>query len=174
MITKRAFRECEVFQALGDADLEQLLSLAVEREYEAGDAIFHQGDVAKDLLVLQGGKAALQMQLSVELPRMSKSVTVDIVTNNDVLGWSAIVEPHFYTFTAVCLQRVNVLAIDGIRFRALLQDNNNIGYVVMNGLIRVVASRLDETRRLLISERLWSPKMEQVGGSRQLATNPAR
>lgn len=164
MITKRTLRECNIFQALADDELERVLSLAVDKEYEAGDVVFHQGDTADELFVIQEGKVALQMKLSVPLPQMSRSVTVDILTSNDVLGWSAIVNPHLYTFTAVCLQRVKALAIRGIMFRSLLQHNQHVGYEVLNGIIEVVASRLDETRRLLISERLWSPKMEQVGG----------
>lgn len=160
MIVKQALKGCNVFQELTDAELERIQALAVGREYEAGDVIFQQGDIAEEVFVLQEGKIALQMQLSVAMPQMTKSVTVDIVTNNDLFGWSAIVEPHVYTLTAVCLQMVNVMAINGTRFMALLQADHNIGYEVSKGLMKVVASRLDETQRLLISERLWASKLE--------------
>jgi len=173
MTTKRTIRECSVFQLLSDDELEKVLSMAVDKEYEAGDVIFHQGSTADELFVIQEGKVALQMNLSVPLLQMSRSVTVDIQTSNDVLGWSAIVKPQIYTLTAVCLQRVKALAIGGVRLRSLLQDNQHVGHEVLNGLIDVVASRLDETRRLLISERLWFPKLEQDGSLRQVATNLA-
>lgn len=160
MIAMRTLRECNAFRTLTDDERERILSLTVDKEYEAGAVIFRQGDHAEEFFVIHEGKVALQVQLPMALPQMSGSVTVDLLTTGDVLGWSAVVEPHVYTLTAVCLQRVKALAINGIRFRALLQDNYHIGYEVLNRLIRVVASRLDETRRLLISERLWSPKLE--------------
>lgn len=156
---KRTLRENSVFQALSDTDLETIARLAVEKEYEAGAVIFRQNDAADEIFLLREGKVALQMQLSG--PRqMSKSVTVDMLTTNEVFGWSAIVEPRVYTLSAICLQRAKVLAINGTRFRSLLQENQGIGYEVLNKLIGVVASRLDETRHLLISERLWNPKVE--------------
>jgi len=160
MAEKRVLKECAVFQMLTNEDLEKVSRLVVHREHDAGAVVFRQGDPADDLVVLQEGKVALQMQLSVAPPQMNRNVTVDIVTNNDVLGWSAIVEPHVYTLTAVCLQKVKVLAINGVRLRSLLQENHEISHQVSTKLIRVVAARLDETRRLLISERLSTAKTE--------------
>ncbi len=98
------------------------------------------------------------MQLPAALPHMSRTVTVYVAANNEVFGWSAIVEPHVYTLTAVCLQNVKVLAINGVRLRSLLNENHEVGHEVSNRLVGVVASRLDETRRLLISERLSPEK----------------
>ncbi len=160
MVDKRILRECAVFQALTDADLEKVSRLAVAREYDAGAVVFRQGDAADDLIVLQEGKIALQMQLSVARPQLNRSVTVDIVTSNEVFGWSAIVEPHVYTLTAVCLQKVKVLAINGVRLQSLLQENHEISHQISTKLIRVVAARLDETRRLLISERMSTARTE--------------
>ncbi len=53
MTAKQVLRECEVFAALTDAELEKIASLAVEKEYEAGTAIFEEGDSANELFVLQ-------------------------------------------------------------------------------------------------------------------------
>ena len=157
MTAKQVLKECRVFAALTDAELEKIASLAVEKEYEAGTTIFQEGDSANELFVLQEGKVAVQMTLPVSSAQMSRRVTVDIITGNEVLGWSAIVEPYVYTLTAVCLQKAKVLAINGIKLRPLLQDNLNIGYEVLRGLIKVVASRLDDTRQVLVSERLLTP-----------------
>ena len=158
MVDKRILRECDVFRSLPDAELEKILRLVVEKDYEAGTVVFQQGDAAEDLLVVREGKIALQMQMSAALPHMNRTVTVYVAVDNEVFGWSAIVEPHIYTLTAVCLQRVKVLAIDGTRFRALLHENHSTGHEVSDRLVGVVASRLDETRRLLISERLSPAK----------------
>ncbi len=156
MIDKRVLKKCEVFSALRDAELEQVASLAQEKQYEAGMTIFEGGDSADELLVLQEGKVALQMTLLKEHGQMSRSVSIDIVSTNEIVGWSAIVEPYTYTFTAVCLQKIKALSISGHQLRRLLQDDPRIGYEVLKGLIKVVASRLQETRHLLISERSFT------------------
>lgn len=161
MVTrKQVLRECQVFSALSDAELEKVASSVVEKEYEAGTTLFQQGDSATELLVIEEGKVALQMTLPKEQGQMSKRLSVDVVSKNEVVGWSAIVEPHVYTLTAVCLQKTKVLSISSIKLRGLLRDNPKMGFEVIQGLIKVVASRLDETRHVLASERLVMLKAE--------------
>jgi CRP-like cAMP-binding protein len=156
MTAQQVLRECEVFSALTNAELEKVAGLVLEKEYEAGTTIFQGGDSAEGLFVLQEGKVAVQMTLPKTQMQMSRRITVDVVTRNGVVGWSAIVEPYMYTLTAVCLQKVKALSISGNKLRWLLQDDPKIGYGVMKGLIKVVASRLDDTRQLLVSERLFT------------------
>lgn len=160
MTAQKRLRECQVFSMLTNAELEKIASLVLEKEYEAGTTIFKGGDSAEELLVLQEGKIVLQMTLPKAQTQMSRKVTIDIVARNEAVGWSVMVEPYVYTFTAVCLQEVKALSISGIKLRWLLQDDPKIGYNVLKGLIKVVASRLDETRQLLISERFLMTEPE--------------
>ena len=154
MAAKQVLKECGVFSTLSDAELEKVSGSILEKEYEAGTTIFQEGDNAEELLILQEGKVAVQMTLPKAQLEMSRRITVDVVTRNEVVGWSAIVEPYMYTFTAVCLQKVRALSISGTKLRWLLRDNPEIGYEVLKGLIKVVASRLDDTRQVLVSERV--------------------
>lgn len=66
MITKKFLKECQIFSALTYAELEQIGSSALEKQYEAGATIFAEGNRANELLVLQEGKVALQMTLPEE------------------------------------------------------------------------------------------------------------
>ena len=160
MTAKQVLRECQVFSTLGNAEMEKVAALTLEKQCEAGATLFREGDSAEELLLLQAGKVALQLTLPGEVVQMSRKITVDVVSGNEVVGWSAVVEPYVYTLTAVCLQRVEALSISGSKLRWLLRDNPKIGLEVLNELIKVVASRLSETRRVLASERLLTPKPE--------------
>ncbi|MBI4282979.1 MAG: cyclic nucleotide-binding domain-containing protein [Chloroflexi bacterium] len=156
MTYKQALKECEVFAGLSDAELEKVASAAMEKQYDAGATIFKVGDSAEELLVVQDGKVALQMTLPGAQAEMSRRITVDLISRNEVVGWSAIVEPNVYTLTAVCLQNVKALSLSGAKLKGLLRDNPKAGYEILKGLIKVVASRLDDTRQVLVSERLLS------------------
>ncbi len=156
MTSRQVFKECTVFASLGDADLDRIAGLAQPSDWEAGVTLFGEGSSAKELFVLEKGKVALQMHLGGGQPQRTRRVTVDVVTKGDVVGWSAVVEPYKYNFTAVCLEPTRLLGIDGSKLRGLLKDDHRIGYEVLSRLIQVVASRLDETRHVLISERLAS------------------
>lgn len=162
MATKQVLKECEVFSTLNDGEMEQVLSSVLEKQYDAGATLFREGDSAEELLILEEGKVAVQMTLPDTQTQMSRRITVDVVTKNEVVGWSAIVEPYIYTFTAVCLQKVSALSISGTKLRWLLRDNHEIGYKVLKGLIRVVASRLSDTRQVLVSERLLSQNWDRL------------
>ena len=154
MTYKQVLRQCEVFSGLNDSELDRVASSVVEKHYDAGTTIFQEGDSAEELLVVEEGKVALQMTLPKAQGELGRRITVDLVSKNEVVGWSAIVEPYVYTLTAVCLQEVKALSISGNKLRELLRDNPKIGYEVVKGLIKVVASRLDDTRHMLVSERL--------------------
>ncbi len=160
MTAQQLLRECKVFSALTNAEMENIANLVLEKEYEPGAIIFREGGSAEELLVIQEGKVAVQMTLPKTQIQMSRRITVDIVTQNELVGWSAIVEPYTYTLTVVCLQKVKALSLSGNKLRWLLQDNPKIGYEVMRGLIKVVASRLNDTRQVLVSERLLPLKTE--------------
>ncbi|MDO8687296.1 MAG: cyclic nucleotide-binding domain-containing protein [Dehalococcoidales bacterium] len=158
MTIKQALRQCNVFSSLDDTALEQIASLAVEKQYEAGTTIFNEGDNADELLVLQEGEAVLQITVRDVVKQVNKRITVDITNRNSIVGWSAIVEPYSYTLTAVCLQKTRVLSIDGIKLRELLLDNKLVGYEILKELVKVVASRLNDTRQVLINERSLTTK----------------
>ncbi|MBI4303586.1 MAG: cyclic nucleotide-binding domain-containing protein [Chloroflexi bacterium] len=151
-------RQCELFSAVSDGDLAKVASSALEKEYEAGTIIHQEGDDAVELLVLREGKVAIQMALPTERGQMARRITVDVVTKNEVVGWSAIVEPYVYAFSVVSLQNVKALSISGTKLRALIQNDPKVGYEMLKGLIKVVASRLNEARRVLVSERLLTTK----------------
>lgn len=107
--------------------------------------------MAGQILVLVEGKVALQM----ETPRgqLRRRVTVDVIRNGELFGWSGIVEPYIYTFSAICLQTATVLSIDAQKFSSLLQEDCPIAYEVLQELNTVVSSRLHETMQLLVTER---------------------
>ena len=154
MPSKRVLRECPVFEPLSEADLNKIAGFTESKTYEAGATIFSQGSPASELYVLEKGKVALQMQLPTSQNNLAKRVTVDIVTRNDLFGWSAAVGRRVFSLTAICLEPTTVAAIDGLKLKSLLQQDTHIGYYVLSRLIEVAASRLDETRQVLVSERL--------------------
>ncbi len=153
MTVQKLLRGCAVFSALTNAELEKIAGSGLEKEYQAGTTIYQAGESAEELLFIQEGKVAVQIALPKTAAQASRRLTVDIVTGNEVLDWSAIIEPYTHAFTAACLQKVKVLSLSGIKLRWLLRDDPRIGYGVLNGIIKVLAAKLYDTNYLLASER---------------------
>ena len=154
MTIKQSLKDCVLFSGLSDSELDTVSASAAEKQYEAGATIFATGDAADELYVIQEGRVAIQMTLPRAGGQAGRRITVDVVTRNEIVGWSAIVEPYRYTFTAVCMQKTVAITINAEKLRWLLRDNPRIGYEVMKGLAKVIAAGLNDTRQVLISERL--------------------
>ncbi len=151
---KQALQRCQVFSTLDDAALDAVAASLIEKELEAGTTIFREGEPAVELLILREGKVALQMAASPAEALLSRRITVDVIGANEIVGWSAVVEPFRYTLSGVCLQDTRALSISGSKLRWLMEDNRSIGFEILTGLSRVIATRLSDTRQVLVSERL--------------------
>ncbi|MBI2958652.1 MAG: cyclic nucleotide-binding domain-containing protein [Chloroflexi bacterium] len=148
-----ALKSITILEELKEAQFDRISAISTVEEYGAGDTIFSESSLAKNLYALQKGKVALQMQLNVA-NMLRRRVTVDLVTPPGVFGWSAVMESRPYMLGAVCLEPTVVLAIDGGGLRSLMMQDYEMGYLLMGKLIKVVASRLEEARQLLICERM--------------------
>jgi CRP/FNR family transcriptional regulator, cyclic AMP receptor protein len=67
-----------------------------------------------------------------------------------VLGWSWLVPPHFWHFTAMAGTPVIAVELDTAELRALADSDPSLGYPLSLGLFEVVVSRLQSTRSRLL------------------------
>jgi len=142
---KEMLARSELFSGLSDAEVEKVAELGRDEVYEAGEILLREGSPAKNLYVVEEGRVALDMSLSV-YSGLGRYGTVDIMTKGDVFGWSALGGSHILTMTARCLERVEVIAIDGDRLFSLFDQDHSLGFKIMRGLIAIVDSRLRNMR----------------------------
>lgn len=151
---KKAFevlKRCEVFLGLTDEELQKLALLPScrLRNVKAGVTIFKEGEVANTLYVVDDGRVILTIRLSTS--QEIQEEVVDVVTKGGIFGWSVLVAPYILTRSAKCIVPCKLLLIDGKQLQELLDKEPRIGYEIMKGLVRVIASRLRDTQWLLAS-----------------------
>lgn len=144
----------QIFQRLRTEQLQRVASISREETYEAGRSIFREGDQARSLYILEEGKVILEMRIA-PLPehRPPPQATVDVVVKDEIFGWSALVEPFMFTFSARAVDPCKVVAVEASQLLELMDSDHAMGYEVMSRLSQVIASRLTHTRQTLISER---------------------
>jgi signal transduction histidine kinase len=145
---KEALRSSEIFQSLTDDELDKLLPLCKEQSYEEGSVMFCEGAQCNYIQTLKSGKVALETELAIS-QRGAERATIDVLSEGDSFCWSALMEPHILTSTGRCLQKTEILALDGEKIKTLLDENPVIGYKVANNLVKVVASRLQHTKQTM-------------------------
>ncbi len=142
-----------VFKGIDEVYIKKLANLGQEAVHAKGHIIFREGEEAKALYILRDGQVSLEMRVDMGQGQGVHQATVDTAKKGAAFGWSALVEPHKYTLTATCLEPVSLIVFEADKLRNLLESDPNLGYQVMKRMAGLVASRLEHTRSLLLSER---------------------
>ncbi len=153
MVTAKFLKECDIFQNLNDAQIEKLVAIAKMESYPTGTLLYKEGDTSTQLHVVQQGKVFLEMKSDMGPTRPPMPVIIDVVTRREAFGWSAFAEPHLHTLSAIIAEPTQLIIFEGNKMRVLMEEECEMGFGIMKGLTRLLASRLNHTRVLLISER---------------------
>jgi len=138
----------QLFEELNDAQLVKIAELCREEVYEAGAIVVTEGETAKDLYIVEDGKVVLEMTIRLGSGSGRQGV-IDVVTEGQVFGWSAIVEPHQLTMSARCIEKTKVIALDGTELLQLFEEDSYMGYRVMERIVGIVSSRFSNVRDTL-------------------------
>ena len=141
-IAHSMLRRSPFFKNLSDEQLMALSSIARTEEYRRGEHLFREGSLANRLYLIVSGRVELEIQISTG----SMVVVVEVLGANDLVGWSAIVEPYLYTSSGRCVQLTTAIAIDGPGMRELLSTDPVLGREIYREVTHLVAGRLHDTR----------------------------
>lgn len=148
MPTLKLIQESELFDGLSQDMLEKIAALSQDAEYPRGATLFTENTPARHLYVLERGLVTLR----IDAPGGGEKVMVTAIRDRgEVFGWSALVEPHIYTSTAICLEPCRVAIVDGTGLLRLLEENPTAGLTVMRRLAALIASRLRKAQQALTS-----------------------
>ena len=126
---------------------EQIASLAEERSYAAGDALFSEKDPAEDLFFVLEGR----IFLGASFPQYWSRMNIASIGQSEFFGWSAVVGPYQETASAMAMRPTKVLAINGSKLIGLCEQDPALGFAVMRTLLVAVADRLRATRERMFS-----------------------
>jgi CRP-like cAMP-binding protein len=113
--------------------------------YPEGTRLFDEGQDAKGCWLIQTGQVALQSDVPGRGP-----VTVHTLGPGDMLGWSWLVPPHHWHFTATARTPVTALALDTVALRTLADGDPALGYPLLLGVLEAALARLQATRWRLL------------------------
>jgi len=159
-------RSVEVFAGLEEGQLGRIASLCRGGSYRQGATIFNEGDEALEFYVVTSGRVALEIDLRPVAERPVIPTTLEVVTEGEAFGWSAVVEPHTYTTSARCATTCSVLAIKGEMLLKAMDNDPQLGYRLMKKLAQVISLRLMHTRLRLVSGLGLAVLARELGESR--------
>jgi CRP/FNR family cyclic AMP-dependent transcriptional regulator len=134
-----------LFDGLTAAQRAAVAGAARDVEFSSGTRLFEEGQLASGCWLIRAGQVALETSF----PGRGQSV-VQTLGPGDVLGWSWLVPPHHWHFTATAQGPVSAVQLDTAALRTLAQQDPALGYPLALGLIEVLLARLQSTRARLL------------------------
>ena len=133
------------FDRLTPAHQSLIATTARDVNFPEGATIFSDGQPAVGCWLIRAGHVAL----GTEVPGRGQ-VVVQTLGPGEVLGWSWLVPPYHWHFTAVASTEVSAVEFDTARLRALADSDPALGYPLSLGFFEIVVARLQHTRSRLL------------------------
>ena len=134
-------REFSCFHKLTEDQAKALAQITNAVCYPAGYILFEEGKPGERLFFLVKGEVEILYQIGETGP-----VKVDTVTGEEIVGCSALVAPYVYTATERCLSEVEVLEVDAVELRDLMQKDCRLGLSLQQHIISVLMERILDLR----------------------------
>jgi CRP/FNR family cyclic AMP-dependent transcriptional regulator len=121
--------------------LAAIAGCAAERIFAPGEFILREGDYAATFYLLRQGAVLLETFVPGRGP-----LTIQTLTDGDVLGWSWLFPPYRWHFDARVIEPTVALEFDGACLRQQCDDDPDLGYDVMKRVAQTIIDRLQATR----------------------------
>ena len=108
--------------------------------FEPGDPVIQEGHEANHFYLIRKGQVNIELPLSHRQP-----ITVQTVHENEVLGWSWMIPPYRWHFSARAQGQVLAFAFDGKCLRTKYEKNHDLGFELFRRFSMIMSKRLEDT-----------------------------
>jgi CRP/FNR family cyclic AMP-dependent transcriptional regulator len=148
-----------VFSTLAGDDLQRVAEVAVPRRFEAGEAVFREGDESDTCYIVRSGRAR-----AVREHPDGRSITLANFGPGDIFGELAMFDDERRSATVETLEETEAIAILGGDMRRLLREHPDIAVKLLQALGR----RLRETNERLARQSFQTVQSRVAGVVSQL------
>jgi CRP/FNR family cyclic AMP-dependent transcriptional regulator len=134
-----------LFERLSAAQRVAVAETAHDVDLAGGTRLFEEGQPASGCWLIKAGEIALETAV----PGRGQ-VVVQTLGPGDVLGWSWLVPPHHWHFSAAAIGPVNAVQLDTDHLLTLARQDPALGFPMALGLFEVLLARLQSTRARLL------------------------
>ncbi|MEV0176162.1 cyclic nucleotide-binding domain-containing protein [Streptomyces sp. NPDC050803] len=135
----------KLLTALPPPQRQRLMALAREVSFPEDARIFEAGGTADRFWVIRSGAVSLDQRVT-SLQR----VTVASLGSGDLLGWSWLFPPYQWDFGAEAFSPVRAYEFDAAAVRALCEEDQQLGLILVRQVAEILAHRLEVTRGKLM------------------------
>jgi CRP-like cAMP-binding protein len=149
-----------IFPFFSDISLErqsEIESISFVQSHEKGSILFQKNEPARYIYGLIEGCVELNITFKEEvvtkdikhedyinthIETFERPIAIEYVKENDILGWSALVEPERMTSTALCINDSKVALIPASDLKKIFNNDPELGYIISSRINALIARRL--------------------------------
>ena len=144
-------------RGLAHDHLTLLTDCAFPLQFKAGQIIFREGENAKLFYLIEKGKVVLESKAEFGEP-----VVIDTIGAGDLLGWSWMMPPYKWHFTARAVEPTEAIYFAGTILRDYCERDHSLGFELHKRLSAVMMKRLHDARRKMLEMHVHGEKLEPV------------
>lgn len=144
------------FMGLNPQHLRLLTESAMVVQFETDQEIFHEGDPANRFFLILEGKVVLETVVEER-----GVIQIQTLGAGDDLGWSWLFPPYLLDTSARALVPTRTIFFYGTRLREQSEQDNALGYQLMQRVAAVLIQRLQATRNRL-TESVSTSKLSDL------------
>ena len=117
-------RDCELLSGLNDEELSSIAIICSRMRLAEGDRLFLEGQAAERIYIVTDGRIALHKSLGDHRTLSQRgAATIAFCCPDEIVGWSALVEPYRYTLSATAWEQSQLLVVRASLLRRAMELN---------------------------------------------------
>lgn len=147
MVSTELLRRYPFFGVLTEAQLQDIAMITDVFSAAEETKLFDEAQSAQYLYMLIDGSVDLAYKSEEEFhPKAKKEFHVGEINPGEVFGISGLVAPFEYSATGTVQAGSEILQIDAVQLRNLMDSDNQLGYIIMQQVTKALMERLAYTR----------------------------
>jgi CRP/FNR family transcriptional regulator, cyclic AMP receptor protein len=156
-------------RGLSPLHVSTITDYAMTTQFEPGQLIFSEGELANRFYLLLDGEVVLENKVNRE-----NLVLIETLGAGDVLGWSWMFEPYTWHFDARATRPTRAIFFYGTWLREFCDHNPELGYELMKRIAEVLIQRLQATRRQLGGALIFNVNSEKTARQNLKDSTPTK
>lgn len=135
-----------------------LADCALTAQFKTAEIIFREGEPAKLFYLIETGKVALESAAD------GAPVVIETIGGGDLLGWSWMMPPYKWHFTARAIEPTKAIYFAGTILRDYCERDHSLGFELHKRMSEVMMKRLQAARKKMLAIHAGRQKLEPAVG----------
>ncbi len=149
----KTLQSFKLTEGLTMEQLETLSAISSEIVFSEGQTIFREADVGEFVYLIVEGQVALEIYI----PSQGR-ITILTVGPGQLLGWSSLFPSTNKTASGRAMTSTQAVAINAAQLREALEQDHDMGYLLLWRISEVISDRLKATRLQLLD--IFAPSQQ--------------